>query len=164
MAPEKIIETLVDIAPGSPLAAALARRSGITELSQAAHDAVLLPREAGGLSHAERAALAERMARLHGEPTIAAHYAVLLARTDEQEAQAALRDPEKLPSNARRAALARHADLLTRAPRDATRAAIDALRQAGVSEPDIVRLSELAAFVNYQIRVIAGLRLLKEVA
>jgi uncharacterized protein YciW len=34
---------------------------------------------------------------------------------------------------------------------------------AGVSEADIVRLSELGAFVNYQLRVLAGLRLLKEV-
>ena len=59
--------------------------------------------------------------------------------------------------------MARHADLLTLAPRKATRADITALKDAGVSEADIVRLSELAAFVNYQQRVIAGVRLLKQV-
>jgi len=60
-------------------------------------------------------------------------------------------------------AMARHADLLTLSPREATRQDIAALKAAGVSEADIVRLSELTAFVNYQLRVLAGLRLLKEV-
>lgn len=159
---DKVIEALAEIASGTPLAATLERRSDILGMSQAAHEAALSPREPGGLSHAERAALAERMARLHEEPRITAHYAALLARTGAEEAQAELRDPRKRPSDARQAALAAHADMLTRAPREATRGAIDALRQAGVSEPDIVRLSELAAFVNYQIRVVAGLRLLRE--
>ena len=40
---------------------------------------------------------------------------------------------------------------------------IAALKAAGVGEADIVRLSELAAFVNYQLRVVAGLKLLKEI-
>ena len=37
---------------------------------------------------------------------------------------------------------------------------ISALKDAGISEDDIVRLSELTAFVNYQARVSRGLRLL----
>jgi uncharacterized protein YciW len=49
------------------------------------------------------------------------------------------------------------------APREATRQDIEALKVVGLSEADIVRLSELAAFVNYQLRVVAGLKLLKEV-
>jgi uncharacterized protein YciW len=39
-----------------------------------------------------------------------------------------------------------------------------ALRTAGLDDADIVRLSELIAFVSYQIRVVAGLRLMAEVA
>ena len=159
-----IIETLAEIAPGSSVAAAVARRTNIIALSDAAHEAVLRPREPGGLSHAERAALAGRMARLHGEGAIAAHYDALLEQTGEAAAMAELLDPARFPSNERRAAIARHSDMLTRAVREASRAAIDTLRKAGLSEPDIVRLSELAAFVNYQIRVIVGLRLLKDAA
>ncbi|MGC2779965.1 MAG: hypothetical protein WA418_30435, partial [Bradyrhizobium sp.] len=64
----------------------------------------------------------------------------------------------------RQDAMARHADLLTLSPRNATRDDIATLRAAGVGDPDIVRLSELAAFVNYQLRVIVGLMLLREVA
>jgi len=37
---------------------------------------------------------------------------------------------------------------------------IAALTAAGVSEDDIVRLSELIAFVNYQARVVVGLQLM----
>ena len=59
--------------------------------------------------------------------------------------------------------MARHADLLTISPREASRGDIEALKAAGVAEPDIVRLAELAAFVNYQLRVVAGLKVLKEV-
>jgi uncharacterized protein YciW len=39
---------------------------------------------------------------------------------------------------------------------------VEALRQVGVTDADIVRLAELAAFVNYQVRVLAGLKLLGE--
>ena len=41
---------------------------------------------------------------------------------------------------------------------------ISALRSAGISEEDIVRLSELIAFVSYQIRLVAGLKLMVQVA
>jgi uncharacterized protein YciW len=60
-------------------------------------------------------------------------------------------------------ALARHADLLMLEPRKATRQDVETLKTAGVSEADIVRLSELAAFVNYQLRVVAGVKLPKAV-
>ena len=35
---------------------------------------------------------------------------------------------------------------------------------AGVAEADIVRLSELISFLSYQMRVVAGLRLMADVA
>ncbi|WP_342358788.1 CMD domain protein [Terrarubrum flagellatum] len=163
MAAATIIESLAETAAGTPLGEALVGRAAIIDMSQRAHDAVLRPCDPGGLSYLERAAVAERMARHHGDARLAAHYASLLGEA-APEAVADLRDPRRLPAEARAAAIARHADLLTLAPRDATRASIDALRDAGVSEPDIVRLSELAAFVNYQARVIAGLRALQGAA
>ena len=41
---------------------------------------------------------------------------------------------------------------------------VPALKRVGVAEPDIVRLSELIAFVNYQIRVVQGIRLIGRLA
>jgi CMD domain protein len=53
-----------------------------------------------------------------------------------------------------------HAHLLVFRPRDASPAALQALLDAGWSTADIVTLSQLVAFLSFQIRVIAGLRVL----
>ena len=51
-------------------------------------------------------------------------------------------------------------DLVTLGPKDAVAGDIQALRAAGLAEADIVRLSELIAFLAYELRLVAGLRLL----
>jgi CMD domain protein len=58
------------------------------------------------------------------------------------------------------AASLEHAHLLVFHPRDASREALQALRDAGLSTTDIVSLSQLVAFLAFQIRSIAGLRVL----
>ncbi|MDR9764116.1 hypothetical protein RJJ37_31610 [Rhizobium redzepovicii] len=154
-----VIETLVPVRPGSALAEALQKRAEILRLSEAAHNAVLLPRDPGGLSHGLRAALAARMARHNDNKDLARHYDGLVGRAAE-DATALLARPGTNVDDARTAEIVRHADRLTVAPREATRGHIEALRSVGLSDADIVRLSELAAFVNYQVRVIAGLKLI----
>jgi uncharacterized protein YciW len=158
-----LIEQLADVAPDSELGQALKARAEVLRLSEAAHDAVLVPRDPGGLSHGLRAALAARMCRHLGNDALAKHYLSYLAHSAELDV-AALAEPDAKSGNERQDAMARHADMLTRAPRNATRDDITALTAVGVSEADIVRLSELAAFVNYQLRVVAGLKLLKGAA
>jgi uncharacterized protein YciW len=155
-----LIETLAGVPPASKLGEALKKRSEILRLSEAAHDAVLLPRDPGGLSHALRAALAARMCRHVGNDDLAGHYDGYLAHSGDLDV-APLAHPDGKSGETRLDAIARHADLLTVAPREATRADIEVLKAAGVAEPDIVRLAELAAFVNYQLRVVAGLKVLK---
>ncbi|PYE31485.1 uncharacterized protein YciW [Rhizobium sp. PP-F2F-G38] len=154
-----VIETLVSARPGSALADAMEKRAEILRLSQAAHDAVLLPRDPGGLSHGLRAALAARMSRQNADESLAAHYETLVARAAEPETSH-LVIPGATSDDLRTAAIVRHADMLTVSPRDATRADILALREVGLDDADIVRLSELAAFVSYQVRVIAGMNLI----
>jgi uncharacterized protein YciW len=166
MSEMRLIETLSFIRPGSELADSLLERSEIMALSQASHDAVLLPRTPGGICHAERAAMAARMARSNADATLAAHYDELLDRAGGGPALLAIASGAPVSTagvNARLQAMVRHVDLLTLTARDASRNDIAILVAAGVSEPDIVRLAELAAFVNYQVRVIAGLRLLETV-
>jgi uncharacterized protein YciW len=135
------------------------KRAEILRLSQAAHDAVLHPRDPGGLSYGLRAALAARMARHNGDASLATHYDSLVDRAGEAST-APLAQPGQKVGDKRIAEVVRHADRLTLAPREATRAHVEALRSAGVGDADIVRLSELAAFVNYQVRVIAGIKLI----
>ena len=60
----------------------------------------------------------------------------------------------------RLAAAFEHAHMLVFHPRDAAPAALQALLDAGWSTTDIVTLSQIVAFLSFQIRVIAGLRTL----
>ena len=60
----------------------------------------------------------------------------------------------------RLAAALEHAHLLVFHPRDASPAALQRLLDAGWSTTDIVTLSQLVAFLSFQIRVVAGLRVL----
>lgn len=53
-----------------------------------------------------------------------------------------------------------HMHLLVFHPRDAAPAALQALLNAGWSTTAIVTLSQIAAFLSFQIRVVAGLRVL----
>jgi uncharacterized protein YciW len=50
---------------------------------------------------------------------------------------------------------------LTRDPRRGDRAALEALRRAGLGDAAIVALAQLVAFLTYQLRVVAGLQALR---
>lgn len=60
----------------------------------------------------------------------------------------------------RLAAAFEHAHLLVFHPRDAAPAALQALLDTGWSTTDIVTLSQIVAFLSFQIRVVTGLRIL----
>ena len=160
-----IIDTVATRVSGigadSPIAAALSLRSDILTMTEQAHDAALKPAVSGGFSHAERAALSCRMARLSGEVGLAAHFMELMSAAGAVADVQRIADPElKHEPDRRLAAILRHTDLVTVRPSAAVAEDIKALAAAGVGEDDIVRLSELAAFVSYQIRLTVGLRLL----
>ncbi|SDL70599.1 CMD domain protein [Microbacterium azadirachtae] len=55
-----------------------------------------------------------------------------------------------------------HAHLLTYRPRDASPDALQTLLDAGWSTDGVVTVSQLVAFTHFQLRVIAGLSVLKE--
>ena len=60
----------------------------------------------------------------------------------------------------RLAAAFEHVHMLVFYPRDAAPAALQALLDAGWSTTDIVTLSQIVAFLSFQIRVVTGLRIL----
>lgn len=160
---EDIFDTVVlrtaGIAAGHPLARVLSGRGDIIELTEKSHDATLKPTPSGGLTHSERAALACRMARLNLDGELASHYESMFAAGEALYVSIA--DPSfDGADNARLKAIIRHTDLVTRSPKDAAEGDIAALKAAGILEQDIVGLSELIAFVNYQVRLVAGLRLM----
>ena len=68
-----VVAEAAGIPANHPLAGVLNGRNEVMGLTQASHDAALKPEPPGGLSHALRAALACRMARLNDEVVLARH-------------------------------------------------------------------------------------------
>ncbi len=137
------------------LAAAVEGRASIFEMTQAAEDAVLRPQDVGPWSHELRAALAARIAVLNGEQDLARRYG------QRAGAFADLTDPAKDGAAQGLAEVVGFMDKVAADTRNVTAADVSGLQAAGVADADIVRLAELNAFLAYQIRVIAGLRLMK---
>jgi CMD domain protein len=69
-------------------------------------------------------------------------------------------DDRKAVLGAKLAAILEHTHLLVFRPRDAAPAAMQALLDAGWSTNAIVTLSQLVAFLSFQVRSVAGLRTL----
>lgn len=156
-----VIDIVAGIQAGSPLAALRGLRPNLVAHMQASCDAVIVPEEPGGLPHDLRMALACRIAGQNGDAELDAHYRAMLETQPGARRLAAIADgalPAAQPADI--AALVMHSDLLSTHPKDARRSDIEALTAAGVSDADIVRLSELVALVSFQLRVIAGLRAL----
>jgi uncharacterized protein YciW len=143
-----LLESIIGVAPGSALAAVRAQRPAIVRHTQGSHDVLLFPPDPGGLSLAERALVAARVAELSGHGGLAAHYRRLLADRGDPAAGTRLET------------ILRHVARVTAAPGTATPADIEALRTAGLDARDIVTLTQIIAFVSYQVRAAAGLALL----
>lgn len=151
-----VFSTVADIA-GLPVEhsamAVLQNRASILKQTDKALHAVLSPQETGAFSHADRAALACRIARINGNERLALFYREYITGTDVN----AICDPAyDGGDDTRLKAVLAFTDLVSGQPRDATEHDIKALQSAGISDPDIVRLAELNAFLAYHIKVIEG--------
>lgn len=184
--PADVIDHLAGIGPGSALDAIRAGRQQARDNAQASYLALFAPAEPGAMRLDERHALAAFVALLHGDAAIAAFYAdglpaEIAAAVASEAARGAAEGPYgHYPSAAlaaenvagpafeahapalgpRLAAAMTHAHMLVFHPRDAAAAALQALLDAGWSTDGIVTLSQLVAFLAFQIRSVHGLRVL----
>jgi len=158
--PEDVINHFAGIVPGSPLAQVREQRPETLRHAQGSFRALLEPDDPGGVSREEREAIALRVATLERFPDVAAFHRdrlrTLGAGDDLISAVERFSDGGGLP--ARLAAILRHTDMLTTSSRSGSPEAIEALRRAGLSARDIVTVSQLIAFMSYEIRMIALLR------
>ena len=129
-------------------------RANIFEMTQAAEDAVLRPKDCGAFPHDLRAGLAARIAAKAGDKELAGRYAQAAG------AHIDISDPTQ-DDGAEHTALCGFVDKVAGATKDIAADDIARLQSAGVRDADIVRLCELVAFVAYQVRVVAGLRLMQ---
>jgi uncharacterized protein YciW len=146
--PADLLDAVIGVAPGSALSQLRAQRPAIVRHTQGSYDVLLSPADPGGLSPAERALVAAHVAELSGHAGLAGHYRSLLAQRGEP------------PYNQRQDTILRHVARVTAAPGSALPEHIDTLQAAGLDARDIVALTQIVAFVSYQVRAATGLALL----
>ncbi|MBS0881237.1 hypothetical protein JK231_11555 [Pantoea sp. JGM49] len=154
------IDQAAGLTPDEALYQTRRLRPEFVEGAEACRVSVLAPEEDQGLPADLRLALAQRMAVLNYDAPLQRDYQAQLAALNPSEALLALASGCAV-SEEPLATIARHADMVTQQPIQATEQHIRLLEQAGLSNPQIVALSELIAFVNFQTRVAAGLRLMR---
>jgi alkylhydroperoxidase domain protein len=140
--PFDLLAALADIDPASELAHARAERAAATQHTQGSYD-VLFSQDDEDFPLAERFALAAHVAAWHGAARLQAHY-----------------QQQNAPHSARLEAGRAFAELLSLHPVDAAPQHINNLQSAGWTPRGIVTLAQLVAFVSFQSRLLAGLRLL----
>jgi CMD domain protein len=160
-----VIDALAGTTENAALRELRARRPDVARYAQSSYDALFEPASPGDVSARERNLAALRSAVLGRAATTAAHYRERLRRDGVPATTIA--GAEQTPVDAagltaREAAILRFADLLTLEPREASRAAIEELRAAGLSPRDIVTIAQVISFVSFQLRVVAGLQALGE--
>ena len=165
---DDVISALAGIAPGSAIAELRAQRPESMQHAQGRYTALFDPPERVGLTPVERFAVALRVAAIHAATEAEDHYRQRLVQAGaipEIVAAAALEDagagsqpdPE-VPL--RLQAILRHADLLSTHPVDASPDDLQALADAGLATVEIVVLSQIVAFVSFQVRVVAALQVI----
>jgi alkylhydroperoxidase domain protein len=141
-----VIASLAGVDASSSLAELRGRRPEAASHAQGSYAALFDPAVSSGLADAERFAVAAYVAELHGADDAVRHYRARLADAGD--------------ASGRSDALRHHAELLARRPVDARPRDLQVLADAGLSTPEIVTLSQVIAFVAFQVRVVAGLRVL----
>ena len=159
-----VLDMLAGLAPDAPLAQLRRQRPDVVRHIQGSDDAIFSPSDDGGLTRQERAAAALRIATLLRDGALEAHYRARLAALDPTGALAKTVEGKAELTEPRWDAIIAHVDLVTRGPGSAERKDIDNLLAAGLSSHAVVSLSQIIAYVNFQSRVLAGLRALKGLA
>ncbi|MFC0407012.1 CMD domain-containing protein [Roseomonas elaeocarpi] len=153
-----LAEHLLGLDANSPLGELRRQRADILQHEEGAYRELVLPPFPGGVSLAERAALALRVALIEGDTALGAHYRALLAATGDAVLIAAAEVFPPPEGQDRQAVLFRYADTVARRPEAIDQAEINRLSGFGLSAQDIVAVTQLVSFVPYQVRLLAGLR------
>jgi uncharacterized protein YciW len=158
---EDLIELLLGIDPNDPVGLLRRQRPEALRHAEGAFRELLLPAEAGRLSHAERAALALRIAVAERSEPLVRTFRVLLDRAGGSTLAERAEAPE-ITGQDRFAALLRYADKAGLRPSEVSAADIATLSALGLGPREIVALTQLVSFVPYQVRLIAGLRAVQQ--
>ncbi|MBO1040903.1 CMD domain protein [Brucella pituitosa] len=159
-----VINDVLQLTPQSPLAQLRAKRALIEKLTQTSYEAAIHPKQPRNFSYPYRAALAARIAKLWKSDDLAQHYDRLLDAENATDDLCQIAEPSWQPDAAepRLSAIVAHTDLVSLNPKAATKANIETLKLAGLDDQDIVTLAGIIAFINYQVLMVAGLKMLRD--
>jgi uncharacterized protein YciW len=157
-----VIDTILGVVAGDPIARLRGEKPERATQLQAYYDAIFTPdaESTSALAPATRCLVAVRVASHTRSRAVADWYAAEAARHGAAADQIAIARESGRPwtGDPALAAAIRHAELLTTTPSRARQADLQALEEAGLTPAGIVSLSQVIAFVSYQLRLIAGLR------
>lgn len=174
---DDFVARLAGLAPDGPVAASRAFRADATRYTQGSLDA-LLSNDVTGLTLRERLFSAWYAALLSRSAQSAHAYAERLLSLDadvdatrrlldtiaQHRTEPAQTGATPVSTDPRLAAILVHTEALVLQPAATGQPALAALKAAGLTTPAIVALSQLVAFVTYQVRVVAALRALEATA
>lgn len=113
-----------------------------------------------GASEAVRAAIATQIAAAKAAGPYGRYPKGPLSAEDQVGPVYRVAADARAALGARLAAALEHTHMLVLHPRDAAAASLQAMLDAGWSTTDVVVISQLVSFLSFQIRVVAGLRVL----
>ncbi len=157
-----VVNAILGIDESSPIAQLRNQKPQLVTELQDYYDSLFVPTvdSAAELPLADRFVVAVRVASFTNSEAVANWYANLADQAGVPAENIARARDTSAPWTGDTAldAAILHTDLLTTRPSDARPADLQALKVAGLSPAGIVSLSQTIAFVNYQLRLIAGLR------
>lgn len=161
-----LLNELLGLGEDSAVGALRAQRAEIASFIQGSYDVLLEPKNEAGVSRVERGLAALRVAVLEESAPLIAYYRNYLAEQNVSQelidAAASVVLGDALSPRER--TLLEHVDRLTNEPDVATSAHLAGLKAQGFSDANIVTISQLIAFLSFQVRVIVGLQLLEGAA
>jgi CMD domain protein len=162
------IDAILGAADDGPIATLRGQRPRLAAELQDYYRALFEPEVGSAMAFPllDRYLVAVRVASHTASEAMADWYADLaLAAGTSSETLVRVRDvAAPWPEATRLGAAIRHADLLTLRPIATSPADLQALKDAGYTPAGILSLSQTIAFVNYQLRLVAGLRAFGESA
>ncbi|RMS43984.1 hypothetical protein ALP66_01573 [Pseudomonas amygdali pv. photiniae] len=161
--PPDTLDSLLGIAPGSPLHTVRHARDKVALATQGSQDLFFAPTLEHNLSLSERLWVAYYATLLSLQPTLSEHYLSQLQATGAQASVLADVSASRIDllEDPRLAAILRFTRTLIESPVHGDQSALHALQHEGLSTAEIVVLAQLIAFLSYQVRLAAGLDALK---
>jgi uncharacterized protein YciW len=157
-----VVNRILGINGDGKIAALRRQKPELAEQLQTYYLALFEPEAASAEAFAltDRYLIAVRVAAHTGSAAVIDWYATLAKQAGVPAETLARIQNTATPwtDSSKLAAAVRHTDLLTKSPADAQASDLQALKDGGFTPAGILSLSQVIAFVNYQLRLIAGLR------